>query len=184
MNYAGRCLKCIDCRVCHVSFKDYSVNQRLWKTIMQEKSWSHFLPIRLNGIAIGSVNSQSSCVFWNLSIAVQYLSSCIFQRSRTEETWVKWKWCYSSWMTTCWGLKSPNKCCSTSDMNNTVWKQLNRAKKKKKIWYRKVPVALASGVFNCTIPQPYNIYIYARLFCSAGARVQHPVVLNVDGIFK
>lgn len=132
MNYAGRCLKCIDCRVCHVSFKDYSVNQRLWKTIMQEKSWSHFLPIRLNGIAIGSVNSQSSCVFWNLSIAVQYLSSCIFQRSRTEETWVKWKWCYSSWMTTCWGLKSPNKCCSTSDMNNTVWKQLNPAKKKKK----------------------------------------------------
>lgn len=132
MNYAGRCLKCIDCRVCHVSFKDYSVNQRLWKTIMQEKSWSHFLPIRLNGIAIGSVNSQSSCVFWNLSIAVQYLSSCIFQRSRTEETWVKWKWCYSSWMTTCWGLKSPNKCCYTSDMNNTVWKQLNRAKKKKK----------------------------------------------------
>lgn len=57
-------------------------------------------------------------------------------------------------------------------------------KKKKKIWYRKVPVALASGAFNCTMPQPYNIYIYARLFCSAGARVQHPVVLNVDGIFK
>lgn len=56
--------------------------------------------------------------------------------------------------------------------------------KKKKNRYRKVPVALASGVFNCTIPRLYNIYIYARLFCSAGARVQHPVVLNVDGIFK
>lgn len=63
-------------------------------------------------------------------------------------------------------------------------KAAESGKKKKKIWYRKVPVALASGVFNCTIPQPYNIYIYARLFCSAGARVQHPVVLNVDGIFK
>lgn len=61
-------------------------------------------------------------------------------------------------------------------------KAAESGKKKKKIWYRKVPVA--SGVLNCTIPQPYNIYIYARLFCSAGARVQHPVVLNVDGIFK
>lgn len=63
-------------------------------------------------------------------------------------------------------------------------KATESGKKKKKNWYRKVPVALASGVFSCTIPRLYNIYIYARLFCSAGARVQHPVVLNVDGIFK
>lgn len=39
-------------------------------------------------------------------------------------------------------------------------KAAESGKKKKKIWYRKVPVALASGVFNCTIPQPYYIYIF------------------------